>query len=492
MVSLSKFAYSPTTKALSSFNPKNSTKGGALITLRDGPTLHIGKSAVKVKCLALSDNPTRQLWWQDRPQGKPKRFKSIMKQIVGSPFTGLLDESLETKIIDGLIATSKEAFDNPGLSHQDSAKWLKDLLEPRIKELKVLIGNQLSIYLESIVSRLLSPITNLRWAPMSNNCQNFCDALIDIDTFGPLTASPSPVDNQEKPRPKLYLLSFVCRPAGYIKPDIKSKFDVPRGLTEEYLLRFRHGRHDEADVVDTLQEYWHDWGTFGKHLYQYQDLFPWDCTEAFGRYPTACGDCNLAKHVWAFPFDSWSIISLHLERDRSNYPADGNSPMTDVAWMKNRLLVLTAQEKLILAATAMAENASFRARTAWLHQQRDPAKDRLKLGGIHRAQPFSHSYDQGKYHHYFIASWAHLKLEHKVAEYELLRDGRVRLPDVEYSQKLYSGEPIRSILDGIGGGGGGSIGGSGNFADAGFFDAGFNANIVDSMMDAGLPGADAG
>lgn len=408
-----------------------------------------------------------------------------MKQIVGSPFTGLLDKSLETKIIDGLIATSKEAFDNPGLSRQDSAKWLKDLLEPRIDELKVLIGNHLSIYLGSIVSRLLSPKTNLRWAPMSNNCQNFCDALIDIDIFGPLTASPSLIDNQEKRRPQLYLLSFVCRSAGYIKPDIKSKFDVPRGLTEEYLLRFRHGRHDEADVVDTLQEYWHDWGTFGKHLYQYQDLFPWDCTEAFGRYPMTCGDCNLAKHVWAFPFDSWSIISLHLERDRNNYPADGNSPMTDVAWMKNRLLVLSAQEKLILAATAMAKNASFRARTAWLHQQCDPAKDRLKLGGIHRAQPFSHCYDQGKYHHYFVASWSHLRLEDKVAEYELLRDGRVKLPDVEYAQRLYSGDPIHSILHGIGGGGGG-ISADGNSADAGIFDASFNASVVDSMMDMSL------
>jgi hypothetical protein len=419
-----------------------------------------------------------------------------MKQVIGSPFTGLLDKSLETKIIDCLIAASKEAFDNPGLSRQDSEKWLKSLLEPRIKELKILIGNQLSIYLESVVSRLLNPKTNLKWAPMSNNCQNFCDALIDISIFGPLAASFSPISNQDKPNPKLYLLSFVCRPAGYAKPEIKSKFDVPRGLTEEYLLRFRYGRHDEADIVDTLQEYWHDWGTFGKHLYQYQDLFPWDCTEAFGRYPSTCGDCNLAKHVWAFPFDSWSIISLHLTRDRYNYPPDDKLPMTDIPWMKNRLLVLSAQEKLILAAAAMVENASFRARTVWLHQQGDPAKDRLKLGGIHRAQPFSHSYDQGKYHHYFIASWAHLGVEDKMAEYELLRDGRVKLPDVEFAQKLYSGQNIQSILDGIGGGSGGGISAGANFVDAGIFDTSFNVNFVDSMMDmaldVGLDGVDAG
>jgi hypothetical protein len=248
-----------------------------------------------------------------------------MKQVIGSPFTGLLDESLETSIVGGLIAASKEAFDDPGLSRQDRATWLKRLLIPRIKELEDLVRTQLSLYLKSIVSCLLDTQTNLRWTPTSNNCQNFCDALIDPNTFGPLVANPSPVSDQERSGPKLYLLSFVCRPAGYAKPKIKSKFDVTRGLTEEYLLRFRYDRHDEADIIDTLQEYWHDWGPFGKHLYKYQDLFPWDCTEAFGRYPVACGDCNLAKHVWAFPFDLWSIVSLHLTRDRYNYPPDDNN-----------------------------------------------------------------------------------------------------------------------------------------------------------------------
>ncbi|KFY38566.1 hypothetical protein V494_04310 [Pseudogymnoascus sp. VKM F-4513 (FW-928)] len=458
------------------------TKGGALITLRDNPT-RPPKLASKTKCLALSDNPIRQLWWQQGQERTPKRFKAIMKQIVGSPFTGVLDKSLEIKIIDGLIATSMEAFGDPNLDHQDNTNWLKELLKPRIDELKVLIGNQLSIYLGSIISRLLSPKTNLGWSPINNNCQTFCDALIDTDIFGPLTAGPSMVNSQDKPGSKLYLLSFVCRSAGYIKPDIKSKFDVPRGLTEEYLLQFRYGRHDEADIIDTLQEYWHDWGTFGKTLYRYQDLFPWDCTEAFGRYPTTCGDCNLAKHVWAFPFDSWSIISLHLERDRNDYPAEGNSPMTDIAWMKNRLLVLSAQEKLILAATAMAETPSFRARTNWIHKQRDPANDKLKLGGIHRAQPFSHSYDQGKYHRYFIAPWAHLKLEDKVASYELLRDGRVKLPDVEYTQRLYHWESIGSILDGIKQSTGRGIPAISDSTEARVFDASFNTSVTDSMID---------
>jgi hypothetical protein len=29
---------------------------------------------------------------------------------------------------------------------------------------------------------------------------------------------------------------------------------VPNGLTEEYLLKFHYGRHDESDIIDTLAE----------------------------------------------------------------------------------------------------------------------------------------------------------------------------------------------------------------------------------------------
>jgi hypothetical protein len=49
---------------------------------------------------------------------------------------------------------------------------------------------------------------------------------------------------------------------------------VPNGLIEESLLKCRYGRHDNADVIDTLHEYWHDWGAFGGTLDPHQPLFP--------------------------------------------------------------------------------------------------------------------------------------------------------------------------------------------------------------------------
>ena len=457
----------------------DSTKGGALITTRDPQNLHVAQKTEGKQSLALSGTSTRTLWSQVRPVEKPKRYKAVMKQVVGTPFAGLSNQKLECEIIRDLVSASQRRFDDPGLPRSEQRKLLDQLLEGLLSKIKELIGSRIAIYLKSITSRLLDPGTNLRWSATQNNCQNFCDALIDTDVFAPLIDESSKQTDTGEDTAPLYLMSFVCRPGGYAKPTVKSKFDVPNGLTEEYLLRFRYGRHDEADIIDTLQEYWYDWGAFGKHLYKFQDLFPWDCTEAYGRYPVTCGECNIAKHVWAFPFDSWSIISLHLARDRYMYtPVNPDIPriLSNEEWQRNRLMVLKAQDALIAGAVAMAQNPSFLTATSWLGKQDDPQLDRLKLGGIHRAQPFSHYFEQGTYHHYFIAEWAHLKRADQIAAYELLRDGRMKMPDVRVPFKSTSGRSYHEETT------------YGSFGiDAGFFS--MNANIADAgfspMVDVG-------
>ncbi|KAI9768916.1 MAG: hypothetical protein M1840_004512 [Geoglossum simile] len=368
-------------------NGVSHTKDGALITVRDSPSLHSLREPriVAERSLALSGDQKRTLWWRQALGGKPKRYKAAVKQVVGVAFSGLLDQQLEHDIVSGLIAASKRKFDDSGIHVSEQRKILNEVLEQLLSKIKVLIGSRVQVYLQTIASSLLNPHTILRWSATKNNCQNFCDALICQDTFGALMFPVSKAINDDGGTAlPLYMMSFVCRPAGYVNRPVKTKFDVPSGLTEEYLLKFRYGRRDEADIVDTLQEYWYDWGAFGGNLYRYQDLFPWDCTEAFGRYPVTCNDCNLAKHVWAFPFDSWSIISLHLTRNRDMYaPAKPEKleVLSEEDWMRNRLHALVAQDVLLTAGAAMARNAAFRQATDWLHTQNDPSLDRLKLGG---------------------------------------------------------------------------------------------------------------
>jgi len=151
--------------------------------------------------------------------------------------------------------------------------------------MKLLLRNRVKVYLQNITNRLLNPATKLTWSLTDNNCQTFCNAIIDQSLFGPLLNG----HGLQKDGEPLYIMSFFCQDRGYLPRHVRTKFDVPQGLTEEYLLRFRFGRHDEADILDTLQEYWYDWRAFGGPLYRYQDLYPWDCTEVYGRYPTRCG-----------------------------------------------------------------------------------------------------------------------------------------------------------------------------------------------------------
>jgi hypothetical protein len=289
----------------------------------------------------------------------------VMKQVVGAPFTGLMDTELEDSIISA-VSTMKPST---GLE--------KDCLDWIITLLKNLIGKELSVYLNSVVDKLLDPQVKLSWSAETNNCEMFCTSLLDTPTFGPLFSTKSSVDGHLKQHSHFYLMSVVCRPIPFSIQKFDSKLDVPYGFVEEYVLHYRYGI-PESDIIDTLQEYWHDWAAMGKPPYQYQSLFPWVCNEAFGRNPVKCGsyDHNLAKHLLAFPFDSWSLISLHSQRDRHNYP-----PMSDKEWMQNRLLVLSAVRNLTQAAVAMAKNTLLRKRTSWLCTHSVPSVDRRKLGG---------------------------------------------------------------------------------------------------------------
>jgi hypothetical protein len=270
----------------------DSSVRGVLITNRDPPNLQVLRDSGRSieYSLALNGDIKRSLHCQYRTDRKPKRYKAVMKQVVGGAFSGLSNEPLEEKIVDALLQESHRRFD---ISPSDEEAMLEQSTDKIVALLKRLIGPKIEVYLQNIASRLLNPGTNLHWNFHTNNCQTFCDSLLDQELFGSLLA-PSFADRGMDP---LYLMSFVSRPGSYDKDPIKTKFDVPSGLTEEYLLKFRYGRHEELDVIDTLQEYWHDWGAFGGHIYKYGDVFPWDCTEAFGRYPAVCNDCSISKHV---------------------------------------------------------------------------------------------------------------------------------------------------------------------------------------------------
>ncbi|KAH1681051.1 hypothetical protein KXX46_006558 [Aspergillus fumigatus] len=376
-------------------NGSKESRNGAGISIRD-PIFGQGHQRVNGTCLAVCGENERQLWRYVRPlPWKRKRFQAVLKQVVGTPFTGWPLSPAEDEIITLLVKASNDDIEG---ACQELHDKVKAFLSPWV-----------SVYFESIVGSLLDTKTRLAWDGLTNNCQQFCNSLIDWELFGPLVASSSVTISTNDPPQPLYRMSFVCRPRAAQDPfnHPNSITNVPYGLTEEYIRRFHFGCYTGPDVIDSLHEYWYDWAGFHKPLYPHQSLFPWDCTEALRRYPVKCGTCTLSKHVWAFPFDSWSIIALHLSRDKCAYPASELSPNSpsDASWITNRLTLLTALDTLSAGATAMSQSLPFQSATQWLHLQLDPSTDRIKLGGINRAQPYSHALERRTHDDFFVAKW---------------------------------------------------------------------------------------
>ncbi|PKX88985.1 uncharacterized protein P174DRAFT_516192 [Aspergillus novofumigatus IBT 16806] len=379
-------------------NGSKESRNGAGISLRD-PIFGQAQQTVKLTCLAVCGETERQLWRYASPlPQKRKRFQAVLKQVVGTPFTGWPSSAAEDEIITLLVKASS-----------DSAEGMRQELHDKVK---AFLSPWASVYFKSIVGRLLDSKTRLTWDGLTNNCQQFCDSLIDWEAFGPLVAPAAVTDPFEHP-------STIS--------------NVPYGLTEEYIRRFHFGCSTGPDLIDSLHEYWYDWAGFNKHLYPHQTLFPWDCTEALHRYPVKCGSCTLSKHLWAFPFDSWSIIALHLSRDKF-----APNPTHETSWMQNRLSLLTALDTLSAGATAMSQSLHFRSTTQWLHLQSDPSTDRIKLGGINRAQPYSHALEHRTHDDFFVARWVS-DYNPTIQTYETMREKRYLPRTIQERQLVFWG-----------------------------------------------------
>jgi hypothetical protein len=393
---------------------------------------------------------------------RTRRLKACMKQVVGGVFCEIRDVVQEHEIIKALAEESEKCAYEP-LKRQAYNEEKLNRATTRITDmLRMLLEERLTKYLEAIIGKLFDPTVELRWDIRNNHCQKFCEAILDYNVFGNFI-STKPDCQCCLPHDPLYLVSFVCPSGSYdglptkVRP--RSKKMAPNGLTEEYLFRFnKYGHHDESDIFDNLLEYWYDWGAFGGTIFKHQQLFPWDCTEACqaGRdnneVDIKCNCCHIMKHVWAFPFDAWSLIQLHMFRERHFYtPQDEEAKaISDADWMRNRLDILDALQALNVVAAAMFKTKSFRESCRWVNpatkanegglkasraekkiNQARFGRDRVKLAGIFRAQPESHFFEQDKYHDCTLAPWADFVQMDQIHLYIQLRDYRAdQLSDV--------------------------------------------------------------
>ena len=416
---------------------------GAIVTLREPPSLHPDTvSSTPDQALLVADDSQRTVFRQQRPP-QNRRYKGILKQVMGGAFCGFIDGKAEDELLEALIDASQR------LSKADETQTLPVQVESQVRDseldgimakLQDYMGSRIELYISTVAGFLRDLEVNIRWDRQSNDHQTFCHHLIDARLFGSLfgpSRIPRAVSGSASRRP--YLISFFSQEREWDQVVAEQEQVAPNGHVEEYLIRLLKGRHEESDMIDSLLEYWYDFGAFQAPLYKYQDVFPWDCTQCYGLDQQNCGSCSLSKHVWAFPFDSWSLASLHLTRSRFFYPKDpfprhesgsgdlrdgrASGLMNQREWFRNRMTVLLAQDALLTAASAMANDDTIR--TAASKTLEDPERDFTKLSGIHRAQPLSHESDKESAHRYFVADWTKLTPEGRIKEYQRLRETRM-------------------------------------------------------------------
>lgn len=296
---------------------------GVLVTTREPPKLFsVAKDEPQNEkphiAYAVGGDPSRDVFWQERSIRPQKRYHAILKQVAGGVFAGASHERQEDIFVEAFVALSQEA---------DAAETTQSAVARLLPLLGEMLSNRVDETLRDFTARLADPKVVIRWDGRAASCQAFCRRLVDETRYGPLSGLPVGRKEERRDSPmaspplqpqhhhQQYLFSFVSGPIE--RREATKPTDAANGHMEDYLLQTRWGQNTESDFVDTLQEYWHDWGAFVDGApYKYQELFPWDCSEAYCAYPTKCGRCSVAKHIWAFPWDAWSLVEMHLARHR--------------------------------------------------------------------------------------------------------------------------------------------------------------------------------
>ncbi|KAJ0424933.1 hypothetical protein BJY00DRAFT_308822 [Aspergillus carlsbadensis] len=217
-----------------------------------------------------------------------------------------------------------------------------------------------SLYL---LASKLGKTQKLAYSRMSNNCQEFCNGLLDYDSYyHPVFSTMYPfipvslsldVGREPDERPLSYLQSFV-KPLRYPIPGFRSQ----RAMIGSAVTMYSSYAQNDADLIDHVhsvrfgrdRENEFSLGfNFSKPLggdpYLLKDE-EMSCSDRFAaaHLPGSLGvkRCTLADHVLDCPVDNLSILQAHLHRNVKYYIGEEGEFLTDLgstAWIMNRLQI---------------------------------------------------------------------------------------------------------------------------------------------------------
>ncbi|KAL2793997.1 hypothetical protein BJX66DRAFT_215854 [Aspergillus keveii] len=374
--------------------------GGALISTRSLPTLarHSSRDVLEylrpenyktiqgcdVFCSQVySVSPKRQVY-EAMKKARERRFLCSRKQLSAGLFTDYNSspqwKAGEALVIDQFLRaaevwrTKKSPVVNDEMNRatlRERARQLTNLMQSCFED----VVNP-SLYL---LASKLGKTQKLAYSRMGNNCQDFCNGLLDYDSYyHPMFRTMYPfipvslsldVEREPDERCLSYLQSFV-KPLQYPIPGFRSQ----RAMIGSAVTMYSSYAQNDADLIDHVysvrfgrdRENGYSLGFgFSKPLggdpYLLKDE-EMSCSDRFAaaHLPGSSGGkrCTLADHVLDCPVDNLSILQTHLHRNVKYYIDENGEFLTDLgpsAWIMNRLQIL---RRLSLSNDFMAEIAS--------------------------------------------------------------------------------------------------------------------------------------
>lgn len=327
----------------------------------------------------LALDPNRHLhkangWIEQHP------IQAVIKQVVGGAFSGYHPhlQQLEDLVIKMLLAGAENWNEQPLKSRQANETNLRRYASNIITVCRFGMEDHVRCYLKALTSTLFDPNVNLRWDKYDNNCQNFCDALLQRNAFAKVFP---PRENLRRlrtdPGPCLdYVISFRT------DPDLGKAVESTK-LSIGPLTAFLKQIHRPTNVL----EYQESQGRINS------DDTPL-CARIFG-WRCQSEDCDLADHVWTNPAELVSMLQFHLMIDRSQYPPTRTTPnstplpLTEIQWVKNRLAVLQALDSFLTSAASITQAFQNRLKTDQSRQWNPP-----KAPSIPQDLPFQYFGDE--------------------------------------------------------------------------------------------------
>jgi hypothetical protein len=322
-----------------------SAKKGALVSLRPPPDLSYSKSwkfaGLPQTTPAVAVSPERRVFTCVRES--PERVvHACTKHVLGGLFSGHLKDWAETedKVILALISESEIFNDRPTKSLSYNEHRLRTSAQRVVDLLRQTISKEVEVYIKHFATKIADHKINLTWDPLFNNCQAFCKSLMRGGAFDTVLPTTCPSNTAPGQGPR-YLLSFASENPG-------SKHDSARYTTTPSAAYFSNFHIDE-DLI----EYFETWLTIPLQN-PCAKLLCWPCIND--------DDCSLRDHMWLMPFETMSLLQLHLLRNRRHYSRpyqttdpfeEESEPWNDHEWFRNRLEVLLAQDTFLCAAGAL-------------------------------------------------------------------------------------------------------------------------------------------